>query len=306
MKTKFIIALASIILAFTAINHALGADACKATSQVAQRSCQSGAESDYALALGNCDNVADPAERKTCQQQALADLKDAQQICSDQFVARQELCDRLGGAPYDPVIDPANFGGPIDNPYYPLTPGRTLTYEAHTADGLKRNVVATTHNTRVIDGVTCVEVHDVVFISGAVVENTLDWFAQDKEGNVWYFGESTEEIADGLVTSVEGSFMAGVGGAKPGIIMEAHPAVGDLYRQEFVLGQGEDTEEVVGLDETVTIRFGTFEHCVHIKETTALEPAIVVNDFYAPGIGPVLDIEGPPDERLELVRITTE
>ena len=306
MKTKSIIPLVSIVLAFTAINSAYGADACNATSQAAQRSCQTGAESDYALALGNCANVADPAARKACQQQALADLKDAQQTCKDQFAARQELCGRLGSAPYDPVIDPANFGGPIDNPYYPLTPGRTLVYEAQTASGLKRQVTATTHNTRVILGVTCVEVHDVIYINGEVAENTLDWFAQDKDGNVWYFGESTMEIVDGLIATVEGSFMAGVNGAKPGIIMEAHPALGDLFRQEFVLSQGEDTEEVVGLDESVTIALGTFEHCVHIKETPALEPAIIVHDFYAPGIGQVLDIEGPPDERLELVKIITE
>jgi hypothetical protein len=306
MKSSSLILLAGIILAFTAINGAHGADACKATSQDALRSCQTGAESDYSLALGNCANYADPATRKTCQQQAVTDLKDAQQVCKDQFTARQTLCDRLGGAPYDPVIDPANFGGPIDNPYYPLTPGRTLIYEAHTPDGLKRNVVAATHNTRVILGVTCVEVHDVVSINGATVEDTLDWFAQDKDGNVWYFGESTKEIVAGLIASVEGSFMAGVNGAKPGIIMQAHPVVGDLFRQEFVLNKGEDTEEIIGLNESVTIKLGTFEHCVHIKETTALEPAIIVNDFYAPGIGPVLDIEGPPNERLELVKIITE
>ena len=306
MKTSSIIQLVSLILALAAIHDTHGADACQATSQAARRSCETGASSDFALALGNCANVTDPSERKACQQQAVADRKAAQQLCEDQFVAHQELCKRLGDAPYDPAIDPANFGGAIDNPYYPLIPGRTLIYEAKTADGLKQNLVAATHNTRVILGVTCVEVHDVVFVNGARVEDTLDWFAQDKQGNVWYFGENTEEIADGLVTSVEGSFMAGVEGAKPGIIMKAHPAVGDLYRQEFVLNQGEDTEEVIALDETVRIALGTFEHCVQIRETTALEPNIIVNDFYAPGIGPVLDIEGPPNERLELVKITTE
>lgn len=285
---------------------ASGTDFCQQTSEHALRSCLTGAKSDYELALGNCENFADPAARKTCQQEAAAVLKDAEQTCQAQFEARQALCERLGGAPYDPVIDPANFGGPIDNPYFSLPPGRTLVYKAETTDGLKKNVVAATHNTRVILGVTCVEVHDVVYINGEVVEDTLDWFAQDKEGNVWYFGENTLEVEGGLIVSTEGSFMAGVDSAKPGIIMKAHPALGDLYRQEFVLGQGEDTEEVIGLDESVTIRFGTFDHCVRIKETTALEPDTTVNDFYAPGIGPVLDIEGPPEERLELVQIITE
>src|SRR4029453_2070835 len=138
----------------------------------------------------------------------------------------------------------------IDNPYFPLTPGTTRIYAAQTPHGVVSNVVATTHNTVVIMGVTCVEVHDVVYTDGEVTEDTRDWFAQDKEGNVWYFGENTLEVDDGLVVSVEGSFRAGENGDKPGIIMKAHPAVGDFYRQEFVLSEGEDVEEVIGVDES--------------------------------------------------------
>ena len=100
--------------------------------------------------------------------------------------------------------------------------------------------------------------NDVVYLDGSVIEDTLDWFAQDHEGNVWYFGENTLSIEGSLVVSVEGTFTAGINGAKPGIIMEAHPAIGDAYRQEFVLGSGEDTEEVVGLDKTVRVPYGTF------------------------------------------------
>jgi len=219
-------------------------------------------------------------------------------------VARQQLCGLLGGGPYNPVIDPANFGGPIDNPYFPLIPGRTLIYEAHTVDGIKRNTVTATHETVQILGVTCVQVHDVVYLNGERIEDTLDWFAQDHQGNVWYFGENTLEISNGLVVSTEGTFTSGVNGAKPGIIMEAHPAVGDAYRQEFVLGTGEDSEQVVGLDKTVRVPYGTFDHCVEIKETTALEPTVIVHDFYAPGIGPVMSLES--GERLELVQIVNE
>ena len=258
------------------------------------------------MAIAKCQNLADTAARKACHMQALADLKAAQQTCEEQFAARQVVCDRLGGAPYDPVIKPANFGGPINNPYFPLTPGRTLIYVAQTAHGFISNVVATTHHTVVIMGVTCVEVHDTVFTDGKVTEDTLDWFAQDRDGNVWYFGENTLEIADGLVVSTEGSFKAGVNGDKPGIIMKAHPAIGDYFRQEFVLEQGEDVEEVIGLNESVTVPAGAFTQCVKVQETTALEPDTIVHDFYAPGIGPVLSIEMPSNERLELVRITTE
>jgi hypothetical protein len=291
---------------FSNMAVAAGVDFCQRTSESAFRSCQAGAQSDYLLGLAKCDNLSDPAARKSCQQQALTDLQDAKQTCQDQFVARQVVCDRLGGAPYDPAIDPANFVTTIDNPYFPLTPGTTRIYVAHTAAGVIKNVVAATHNTVVILGVTCVEVHDVVFTNGEVTEDTLDWFAQDKEGNVWYFGENTREVAKGLTISVEGTFTAGIDGAKPGIIMEAHPAVSDFYRQEFVLGQGEDVEEVIGLNESVTVPYGSFDHCVKVQETTALEPGIIVHDSYAPGIGPVLSIDRPSNDRLELVQITTE
>jgi hypothetical protein len=283
-----------------------GPDVCRLTSQAAWGSCRAGAQSDYWLAIAKSENLSDPAARRKSRKQALAELRDALRTCKEQLAARQMVCDRLDGAPYDPVIVPENFVTNIDNPYFPLTPGTTRIYVAQTAHGVVSNVVATTHNTVVILGVICVEVRDVVYTDGEVTEDTLDWFAQDKDGNVWYFGENTLEIADGLVVSVEGSFKAGVDGARPGIIMKAHPTIGDAFRQEFVLEQGEDFEEVIALNKSVTVPYGSFNHCVKVRETTALEPDTIVHDFYAPGIGPVLSIEMPSNERLELMQIIRE
>src|SRR5262249_39339448 len=139
-----------------------------------------------------------------------------------------------------PVIDPSNFVGVINNPYLPMVPGTTFTYVSQTADGVETNVVFVTHNTKVILGVTCTEVHDTVTLNGELTEDTLDWLAQDKQTNVWYFGENTKQLAGGLVVGLEGAFTAGVDGAKPGIIMEGNPKVGDFYRQEFSPGEAED------------------------------------------------------------------
>src|SRR5207244_1674521 len=111
---------------------------------------------------------------------------------------------------------------------------------------------AVTRNTRVILGVTCVEVHDTVTTDGELTEDTFDWFAQDRDGNVWYFGENTHELEDGLITTIDGTFMAGVNGDKPGIVMKAHPAIGDFYRQEFSLANAEDFAETLSLTESVT------------------------------------------------------
>ena len=104
-------------------------DFCRQTAQDALASCQAGAQSDYSLALGKCDNLSDPAAREACRTQASADLQDARQTCQEQNDARLAACQRLGGAPYDPVIDPSNFVPQVDNPYFPLTPGTTFISE---------------------------------------------------------------------------------------------------------------------------------------------------------------------------------
>ena len=282
------------------------ANACRQTAADALTACRAGAQSDYEIALGKCVNVSDPAARKSCQKQAAADLTDALQTCKAGLASRLAACQKLGPAPYDPVIDPANFVGPIDNPYFPLVPGTTFIYKGQTSQGLSRDVFAVTDKTRVIDGVTCVEVHDSVFTNGALTEDTLDWFAQDRDGNVWYFGENTAELVDGLITTIDGTFMAGVNGDKPGIIMKAHPAVGDFYRQEFSLANAEDNAKTLSITDSITIRFGSFDHCLKSRETTPLEPDLLEDKFFAPGVGNILTVDEITGETSELVKIVTE
>jgi hypothetical protein len=282
---------------------AQGFDACGQTSEQAKRSCLEAAQSNYVNALGKCTNLSDPSARQACQDQALADLNDAKQTCQAGFVVRQTACDTFGPAPYDPVIDPANFVTTIDNPYFPLQPGTTFIYGGQMPGGFERDEFAVTHNTRVIDGVTCVEVHDSVFTNNVLTEDTLDWFAQDRDGNVWYFGENTHELEDGLITTISGTFMGGVNGDKPGIIMKAHPAVGDFYRQEFSLSNAEDFAQTLSLNEVVTLRTRTFNHCLKSEESTPLEPDVREDKFYAPGVGTVLEVDLSTGATSQLVRI---
>jgi hypothetical protein len=233
---------------------------------------------------------------------------DALQTCKDQHEAQQTVCGRLGGGPYDPVIDPADFvnSTTINNPYFPLTPGTTFIYEGQTAQGLEHEEFFVTNNTKVILGVTCIEVRDTVRVNGELIEDTLDWFAQDNDGNVWYFGENSKEIAGGLIVSLEGSWTAGVEGAKPGIIMKASPAIGDFYRQEFALATAEDMAEVLSLTESVTVPYGgPFNNCLKTQELTPMEPDVLENKLYCPNIGNVLTIDLASGERVELIQITT-
>ena len=195
--------------------------------------------------------------------------------------------------PYTPNIDPADFVREIDNKYFPLKPGTTFVY----AGNAERDEMAVTHTTKQIMGVECVVVNDRLWEDGKLIEQTYDWYAQDKEGNVWYFGEATKEYKGGKV-STEGSWEAGVDGAKPGIMMQANPKVGQSYRQEYYKGHAEDWAQVVNLDETVKVPYGSFKHVLVTKEWTPLEPNLVEHKYYAPGVGPV----GPPGG-LELIDI---
>ncbi len=288
-----------------------GTNFCKETSKTMRSSCKPNVQSDYLLAKAKCNNISDSAAREACLNQAKTDMKDATQTCSDQYNARQAACDRLGGARYDPVIIPANFSTSttINNPLFPLVPGTTFIYEGDTAAGHEIDNFFVTHNTKVIQGVTCVEVRDTSKIDGELIEDTLDWFAQDNDGNVWYFGENAKQLSDGLIVGVEGSWTAGIDGAKPGIIMKAHPAIGDFYRQEFSLDTAEDIAEVISLTEPFTIPFApftTFNDCLKTEETSPLEPDTLENKIYCAGFGNVFTHDITAGETLPLVNITTE
>ncbi|WP_431042688.1 hypothetical protein ACQUSR_12710 [Streptomyces sp. P1-3] len=202
--------------------------------------------------------------------------------------------------------DPADFVAKIDNPYLPLAPGTTFRYQGVGDEGQKEEgVVEVTRQTKEILGVRTTVVRDTVREDGEVVEDTFDWYAQDRDGNVWYFGEASKDLEGGKVVSTEGSWQAGKDGAEPGIVMEAHPKAGDVYRQEHAKGVAEDMGEVLGLDEEVTVAYGKFDRVLKTKDFTPLEPDVVEHKFYARGVGLVREeaAEGGKGH-LELVEVT--
>jgi hypothetical protein len=189
----------------------------------------------------------------------------------------------------DPVeLDAADFVSTIDNPFWPMAVGSKWVYRETDAEGTEQRVeVTVSEDTKEIIGITATVVHDVVSEDGDLVEDTLDWYAQDAAGNIWYLGEDTKEYENGEVVSTEGSWTAGVDGALPGIIIPAEPAVGMAYRQEYYAGEAEDAAEVLSLDEHVDVPFGSFDDVLMTKDFTPLDPDVVENKFYARGIGPV-------------------
>jgi hypothetical protein len=185
---------------------------------------------------------------------------------------------------YHPQIDPGQFQTTVDNPYLPLVPGTTFNLIEKSGRHTSENVVTVTTDTKVIMGVTCLVVHDVVREKGVLKEDTYDWYAQDKQGNVWYFGEDTKEIhANGKFTS-EGSWEAGIGKNQPGIIMPSKPAPGAPYRQEYGPGIAEDMGQVVAVNDSVTVPYGSFGACVRTKEWSLLESG-TDKKWYAKGVG---------------------
>lgn len=204
------------------------------------------------------------------------------------------------------VMTAAGFVDVIDNPYFPLQRGTTFTYDG-TVDGQPaEEVMQVTNDTKVIQGVQTTVVHDVLSINGIVAEDTFDWYAQDTDGNVWYFGEDTRELdASGNVISTEGSWQAGKHGARAGIIMLAHPQVGDTYRQEFAEGVAEDMATVVSLTKSVKVPYGSFDNVLLTRETTPLAPGDIGYKYYAPTVGIVVDLSKKGGkERFELVSVT--
>jgi hypothetical protein len=204
---------------------------------------------------------------------------------------------------YDPMIDPADFGGPIDNPFFPLVPGTTFHYQGQSEDGPQTNDVMVTRQTRQILGITATVVRDMEFVDGELAEETFDWYAQDDAGNVWYLGEDSQEFEDGQPTGANGSWEAGIDGAQPGIIMKANPQVGERYYQEFYLGEAEDEGEVIALNQSITVPFGAFTGCVVTEDFTRLEPDERERKVYCPGVGLVSEALLDGEESNELVSI---
>jgi hypothetical protein len=213
------------------------------------------------------------------------------------------------GGNYAVDIDPSRFTSVVDHPYMPKLPGTRWVYRSTAADGSVEIVnVEVLDERRTVMGVETIVVHDVVTTENdELIEDTYDWFAQDAEGNVWYFGEDTTAYDNG-VASVEGAWEAGIGGALPGIVMPGSPAVSGIgYRQEFLAGEAEDMGEVIAVSGEVTVPVGTFDDVVVTRDWTPLTPETVEEKTYAQGIGFVRERKpiGPDaGEVVELVEFT--
>lgn len=184
---------------------------------------------------------------------------------------------------YEPRIEPKEFRARVDNPWFPLVPGTLYRYRERNGTEVADDVMTVMTETKLVMGVPCTVVHDVVTENGVVKEDTYDWFSQDDEGNVWYMGEDSTAYDDRGGVSKEGSWEAGVDGAQPGIMMYAKPAPGPGYWQEHAT-DAQDKAQVMALREAVQVPFGSYPDSVRTKEWSELEAGSSMK-WYVRGVG---------------------
>jgi hypothetical protein len=295
------------------------APTCAQTSQVALRGCQDSAKAGHWLAIGTCRNISGDAEKEACLTDAKAGLKSRLTGCDEQLNARNVICRELGEGAYDPELNRRGFVKNLrsiaGNPYFPLTPGLFLTYKRVAPDGNDTNhriLFDVTNQQKKILGVTCRAAWSVTRTTeGELKESTLNWYAQDKDGNVWNLGEISQQFERGLPVGSDGFWNAGTDGALPGISMVADPKnhPGAAFRQQFYLGKVENVSRIVGMVDKLPAlkkkpRLPEAVHgpYLHIQEFSPLDPVSLnrpVSKFYAPGVGLVLTLF--PDGRHDVL-----
>lgn len=296
---------------------------CTDTAKALKRACGFDTQDNYWVAVAICTNETDAADRSECLADAAGTREDDNALCQEQLLARLGACAALGEKRYDPEFEPRMFDSNFSrltkpNRYFPLRIGNRWEY----AGGGETDTVEITRETKLIDDVTCIVSRDLVYADGNLQEATDDWFAQAKDGTVWYCGEEAKsyEFFDGdlpqrpELVSIDGRFKADVEGAKPGIIFQARPIVGQSYLEEFSLANAEDLAQVFSttysygedaeLDRLVPRRLAQLlcnHDCVVTENVSLLEPGVAERKYYAPGIGTFLETNPDSGEITQLV-----
>lgn len=223
-------------------------------------------------------------------------------LAATAFMFAGHLASAKSPASYAPRINPKNFQAGVDHPFFPLVPGTRYLYRETAHGDTTMNEITVTDETKTIMGVPCVVVHDVEREGDRIVEETRDWYAQDRNGDVWYMGEDTKAFLPGGRTSTAGSWQAGVDGAMPGIMMKAEPVPGEPYRQEYHRGHAEDMGQVVAMDDFITVPYGSFGGCVRTHDWSPLESGSE-NKWYAKDVG-LIRTESTSGEVSALISVT--
>jgi hypothetical protein len=208
--------------------------------------------------------------------------------CSQKPGLGQDFFSNVGRHAYMPPFHPADFHHPtvITNPYFPLLVGATWRWTGQFRNQPYEQRDLVLNYTRRIDGVLTRPVLDRDFVKGQIIAGSIDYYAQDDQGNVWYLGEATEHYVNGKLTDHADSWIAGRHGALPGIFMPAHPALGEpRFQQEYAPNVAADVEHIVNISKSVCEPLRCYARVVQANETTVLSPGVLSAKYYAPGVG---------------------
>lgn len=300
---------------------------CSSTTQLLRKACILDSSDDYFVGRAVCKNISNKQDRQSCKETNREQRIELRGECKDITQARDAICADIGQGRYDPPFGPDyadNFVDPLEignsvapNLYYPLIPGSQWVYQGTSINDegeeeTETIVVNVTDKTKLIQGIRCIVINDVVSEGDEheVVEDTDDWYAQDLDGNVWYCGEIAKnfelfegdepEVAE--LTDTDGSWKSGREGAKAGILIPAHPQVGDVFRQELAWREAEDAIEILSVTGSEsTPGAACLNDCLVTKDFSALHPGVDENKYYAPGIGTILEIDLETGDRVELI-----
>lgn len=323
-------------LAMISDTHSLGlADAndmeavnCTSASNSLRRACEFEALDEFFVGVATCAHSNTEEDAAACVDDYRVDRDDLLDECGEVTAARHELCAATDDAAHNPpfglafaadFVDPLTIGDTTPaNPFTPLVQGNVWKYEGtFMEDGEEITEVITvtvTNRTKLIDGITCLVVRDVVEIDGQLIEDTDDWFAQDTDGNVWYCGEEVKDYEwfDGDVPAVpelvaiDGSFKAGRDGDEAGMLIPFAPVVGDIHRQEVSFTNAEDAVEILALDGSEIVPAASCDGtCLITMDFSPLDPGVEEHKYYAPGIGMILEVDVDTGDRVELIELTT-
>lgn len=297
--------------------------ACAKTSDLMSMACYAESDDDYFVGLAKCMNESEQPDRRECRADVRRDHRETNDECEEKLEARHDVCEAIGKKPYDPEFEPENFEADLTdlttpNPYFPMVVGHHWLL----SDGEETIDIEVLNEIKLVDEINCFVVRDTVSIDGDLVEDTDDWFAHALDGAIWYCGEESKdyEFFDGDVprlpelVSIDGSFKVERDGARAGVSFPAIPAVGDTYRQEFLLGEAEDVAEIVRtnysfgndpeLDALVPADLANLlcnDDCVVVLEYSPLEPGEYGLKYYARGIGFFLETVPDEDVAVQLI-----
>ena len=304
---------------------------CSANAASLKQACGYEVLDEFFVGAAQCADTSSETEVVDCMAELALEYEEVSEECGDIYEARLEVCDELNDEIYEPAfgsdyaanfIDPLEIGVSVTaNPYFPLVQGNEWLYRGEfEEDG--ENIVETvriivTNKTKLIDGIHCLVVQDIVHKNGELVEDTNDWFAQDVDGNIWYCGEEVKdyEYFEGdepptpELVAIDGSFKAGLEGDKAGISLPApdEAEVGDIIRQEVSWANAEDTIEILAFDnnDQSVAGFGCNNNCLKTRDFSPMDPGVEEEKYYLPGVGRILEYDTEePDARIELIEFT--